>query len=319
VTAPPGADPIGRRIGVVGHPRYAASHDTVQGLRAFAERLGIELIFEPELAEAGFDGPALGPADFAAARPAAHARRRRHAAARRADGGLPASRCSASTWGTSASSPRSARRSSRTRSRAVSAGGSCSTSAWLSPRAGAAADGTSRGSYLALNDVVLHRGGVARMIRWPSTRTARRWAPTARTASSSPPRPARPPTRSPPAAPSSRRPWTASSPPPSARTPWPSGPWCCRPRRRWRWRSSPRRGAHPHDRRAGGRAAAPRRPARGAAGLHAAAPGAVPGPDLLRHAPSEAALGRRPRAGPQAKAASKATRRSERDGRMSIG
>jgi NAD+ kinase len=65
VTASPGADPIGRRIGVVGHPRYDGFPDTVQGLREVAERLGFSLAFEPELAEAGF-GPGFDPDDPAA-------------------------------------------------------------------------------------------------------------------------------------------------------------------------------------------------------------------------------------------------------------
>ena len=57
-----GTDPIGRRIGVVGHPRYEDFPATIERLREVAGRLGFTLAFEPELTEAGFE-PGFDPAD----------------------------------------------------------------------------------------------------------------------------------------------------------------------------------------------------------------------------------------------------------------
>jgi len=62
VSAISDARSIGRRIGVVGHPRYEGFAGTVQVLREIAGRLDFSLVFEPELTEAGFD-PGFDPAE----------------------------------------------------------------------------------------------------------------------------------------------------------------------------------------------------------------------------------------------------------------
>ncbi|HEX6926297.1 MAG TPA: NAD(+)/NADH kinase [Longimicrobiaceae bacterium] len=44
-----------RLIGVVGHPRYASLHATFERVMRFAESRGLELAFEPELVDDGYD------------------------------------------------------------------------------------------------------------------------------------------------------------------------------------------------------------------------------------------------------------------------
>ena len=107
------------------------------------------------------------------------------------------SRSSASTWARSASCPRPRRTSSRRCSSSSRRARSRSASGWRSTgqilQAGRdAADGT----FTALNDIVVARGSLARVVRLDVTSTSRTWRRSSPTGSSSRAPPARPATRS---------------------------------------------------------------------------------------------------------------------------
>ncbi len=112
--------------------------------------------------------------------------------------------------------------------------------------------GRSRAEPIVLNDAVVHKGGVARVIRLRVRRTVSWW-----------PRPPAPPrTRCRRADRSSFRAWTPSLWPPSARIPWPSGRSSCPrtpPSRSSRFRPGPRTFSSPST----GRSAPPWAPASG--------------------------------------------------------
>ncbi|HEX2094176.1 MAG TPA: NAD(+)/NADH kinase [Longimicrobiaceae bacterium] len=154
------------RVGVVGHPRYAQLNATLGRLRDFAERRGVALFFESELAAAAGDG--VEP--------------------------LEPERCPGLdlllTLGGDGTLLRGARQVARHGVPVLgvnfghlgfltSAGpGELETSlerfltgeVWTDERMvlevrAESPDGEVRGTFLALNDAVLHKGGVARMIR----------------------------------------------------------------------------------------------------------------------------------------------------------
>jgi NAD+ kinase len=166
LSAPGPARPIPpRRIGVVGHPRYASLHATLQRVVAFAERAGIELICEAELLAEGSKARTLGPADFAGldllltlGGDGTLLRGARMVAAH----GVPVLGVNLGTLGFLTSLGPAELEDSLA---LVVAGEVVLDERMLLQASARAADGTSRGAYLALNDVVLHRGGVARMIQ----------------------------------------------------------------------------------------------------------------------------------------------------------
>lgn len=159
------------RVGVVGHSRYEQLHATLVRVRDFAERHGVALFFDEEMLGDGAapelrDGiGALGPEECAeldllltlggdgtllrgARRVARH--------------GVPVLGVNFGHVGFLTSAPPDELEESLVRA--------LSGEIWLDERMtldvrAEAPDGSVRGEFLALNDAVLHKGGVARMIR----------------------------------------------------------------------------------------------------------------------------------------------------------
>lgn len=154
-----------RRVGVVGHPRYVPLHETVERVVSFAREHELELFPEEELLPLvegreplrpevlpeldllltlGGDGTLLRGARLIAPH------------------GVPVLGVNLGHLGFLTSlAPQELEGALR----AVIAGRIELDERMVLEATAVGADGTTRGSYLALNDVVLHRGGVARMIR----------------------------------------------------------------------------------------------------------------------------------------------------------
>ena len=154
-----------RRIGVVGHPRYATLHATLERVVRFAERHGLEVAFERELRAPEDGAPVLDPdlvssldllltlgGDGTLLRGARLA----------APCGVPVLGVNLGHLGFLTSfGPEALERGLESLLRGEA---ELDERMVLQARA-ETADGVVRGSALALNDAVLHRGGVARMIR----------------------------------------------------------------------------------------------------------------------------------------------------------
>lgn len=154
-----------RRIGVVGHPRYAALHDIVRRIAAFAEANHLEITFEEELLPSPGAVPALDArsipdldllitlgGDGTLLRGARLA----------APYGVPVLGLNLGHLGfLTALAPAELEEGLA----AVLEGQVTLDERMVLETRAVAADGSLHGASFALNDAVLHRGGVARMIR----------------------------------------------------------------------------------------------------------------------------------------------------------
>jgi NAD+ kinase len=154
-----------RRIGVVGHPRYAALGAVLDRVLRSAERHGFELAFEAELQPPDHEAPPLSPraieeldllltlgGDGTLLRGARLV----------APFGVPVLGVNLGHLGfLTAVGPLEIESALEHLTR----GEIVLDERMVLAASAEAADGTVRGRYLALNDAVLHRGGVARMIR----------------------------------------------------------------------------------------------------------------------------------------------------------
>lgn len=158
-----GAPP--QRIGVVGHPRYASLDAALHRLAAFAEGEGLDLVFEEALLPPAEGATALHPDDIAGldllltlGGDGTLLRGARMVAPH----GVPVLGINLGHLGFLTSiGPQDL----ETSLDAVLAGEFVFDARMVLEARAESGDGEVRGSYLALNDVVLHRGGVARMIR----------------------------------------------------------------------------------------------------------------------------------------------------------
>ncbi len=154
-----------RRIGVVGHPRYAVLGAVLERLLACAEPHGLELVFEAELSPAGHGAPPLAAdglqgldllltlgGDGTLLRGARMV----------APHGVPVLGINLGHLGFLTAVGPDELESALDR---LAAGDIILDERMVLDARAEAADGTVRGRYLALNDAVLHRGGVARMLR----------------------------------------------------------------------------------------------------------------------------------------------------------
>jgi len=154
-----------RRIGVVGHPRYAALHDALESAIAFAAAHGIEIAVQPDLLapDSGvspLDPDQVGDVDLLLTLGGDGTLLR--GARMVAPHGVPVLGVNLGHLGfLTALAPADIERGLE----AVRDGEIVLDERMVLTVHAEAADGTVRGSSLALNDAVLHRGGVARMIR----------------------------------------------------------------------------------------------------------------------------------------------------------
>lgn len=154
-----------RRIGVVGHPRYAGLHAAFERVSRFAERHGLELAFEPELVPSDDGAIHLSPdqiADLDLLLTLGGDGTLLRGARLVAPHGVPVLGVNLGHLGFLTSiGPEELEQGLD----AVMAGQTLLDERMVLEIRAEAADGTTRLSCLALNDAVLHRGGVARMIR----------------------------------------------------------------------------------------------------------------------------------------------------------
>lgn len=160
--APDGGTP---RVGVVGHPRYAPLHETLARLVRASEARGLRLLFEPELLRLVPDGDALTPDECESLQllltlggDGTLLRGARMIAAH----GVPVLGVNLGHLGflTSASPPLLERALDQVLA------GDVTIDARMTLRVAAEGpDGEPCGHWLALNDAVIHMGGVARVIR----------------------------------------------------------------------------------------------------------------------------------------------------------
>jgi len=150
---------------VVGHPRYAGLHAAFERVTRFAERHGIELAFEPELLPANNGATHLGPdllADLDLLLTLGGDGTLLRGARLVAPHGVPVLGVNLGHLGFLTSiGPDELEQGLE----AVMVGDTLLDERMVLEIRAEAADGTIRTSCLALNDAVLHRGGVARMIR----------------------------------------------------------------------------------------------------------------------------------------------------------
>jgi NAD+ kinase len=162
---PAGVNSRPRRVGVVGHPRYAGLEAVLDRLIRCAEPHGLELIFEPDLRPEGFDTPALLPDAVAGldllltlGGDGTLLRGARLVAPH----GVPVLGINLGHLGFLTAVGGDELESALDR---LARGEIVFDERMVLDARDEAEDGTVRGRYLALNDVVLHRGGVARMLR----------------------------------------------------------------------------------------------------------------------------------------------------------
>ncbi len=152
------------RLGVVGHPRYAEIHEVIGRVADFAAREGVELWFEEQLLS-GADGKHLTPEACAAldlllvlGGDGTLLRGARMVAAH----GVPVLGVNLGHLGFLTSAAPEELEEALARALA----GEVVIDSRMTLEVGAlGGDGVFRGSFLALNDAVLHKGGVARVIR----------------------------------------------------------------------------------------------------------------------------------------------------------
>jgi NAD+ kinase len=154
-----------RRIGVVGHPRYAALDATLHRVIGFAEKHGLEMAFEEELLSAGDGAPVLDPSQVAGldllitlGGDGTLLRGARLVAPH----GVPVLGINLGHLGFLTSL---GRKEVEEGLETLVAGDAVPDERMVLETRAEAEDGRVHGSYLAFNDAVLHRGGVARMIR----------------------------------------------------------------------------------------------------------------------------------------------------------
>jgi NAD+ kinase len=154
-----------RRMGVVGHPRYARLQAALARVLVFADREGVELFLEPELREtlplrAALTEESLAGLDLMLSLGGDGTLLR--AARRVAALGVPVLGVNLGHLGFLTSAPPDELESALARF----AAGEHLVDARMTLSVNAvSADGRSRGEFMALNDAVLHKGGVARVIR----------------------------------------------------------------------------------------------------------------------------------------------------------
>ena len=154
-----------RRIGVLGHPRYAALHDALENAIDFAAAHDMEIVVQPDLVAPGSSVPPLDPHDvgqldllLTLGGDGTLLRGARMVAPY----GVPVLGVNLGHLGfLTALAPTEIEQGLE----AVRDGEIVLDERMVLTVHAEAADGTARGSSLALNDAVLHRGGVARMIR----------------------------------------------------------------------------------------------------------------------------------------------------------
>lgn len=154
-----------RRIGVVGHPRYAALDATLQRVTSFAEENGLEIAFEEDLLPPGDGAPLLDPARVAEldllitlGGDGTLLRGARLVGPH----GVPVLGINLGHLGFLTSLGRGEVEEGL---RMLVAGEAVPDERMVLDTRAESADGRLHGRYLAFNDAVLHRGGVARMIR----------------------------------------------------------------------------------------------------------------------------------------------------------
>ena len=184
------------KVGVVGNPRYGGPRRRPGAAAIAAPDRGITLYTSPASSRSG---PRRSRPSSRSTRRAGHVRRRRHAAARRPPARRPRNPILGVNLGRLGFL--TTRRARTLEARARCAGGRelpgrAAQTLGCHPRRG---DET-RSTQIALNDVVLHKGGVARVIRVNVSAHGETSARTPPMASSSPRRPAPPRTVSLPAA-----------------------------------------------------------------------------------------------------------------------
>jgi NAD+ kinase len=154
-----------RRIGVIGHRRYAALTPVLERLVRFAGAEGIELAFEEELGPPGYDTPSLSTdalAGFDLLVTLGGDGTLLRGARMVAPHGVPVLGINLGHLGFLTSvGPGDLEMALDHLMR----GHIIVDERMVLEARAEAADGTIRGQYFALNDAVLHRGGVARMIR----------------------------------------------------------------------------------------------------------------------------------------------------------
>jgi NAD+ kinase len=154
-----------RRIGVVGHPRYAALHDIVDRIAAFAEMHQLDLAFEEQLLPSPEAGPALDArsiADLDLLITLGGDGTLLRGARLAAPHGVPVLGLNLGHLGfLTALGPAELEEGLE----AVLEGRVTLDERMVLETRAVAADGSLHGASFALNDAVLHRGGVARMIR----------------------------------------------------------------------------------------------------------------------------------------------------------
>lgn len=161
----PGAATGPRRVGVAAHPRYALAHSALRQVCDWAEARGIEMLLEPEVERPSPTIGILRPEDLPGVDlliTLGGDGTLLRAARLVAPYGVPVLGINLGHLGFLTSlGPKEIVDGLA----AVSAGDIVHDERMVLEVHAEAADGTSRGSSLALNDAVLHRGGVARMIR----------------------------------------------------------------------------------------------------------------------------------------------------------
>ncbi len=165
MSAAPGVPLSLRRVGVVGHPRYAALDATLSRVLAFAEKHGLEMAVEEELLSAGDGASILDPERVAGldllvtlGGDGTLLRGARMVAPH----GVPVLGINLGHLGFLTSL---GRREMEAGLEKVAAGEAVPDERMVLDTRAEGEDGRVHGSYLAFNDAVLHRGGVARMIR----------------------------------------------------------------------------------------------------------------------------------------------------------
>lgn len=154
-----------RRIGVVGHPRYAALHATFDRVVRFAAAHGLELAFEPELIENEVGALSLHPdliADLDLLLTLGGDGTLLRGARLVAPHGVPVLGVNLGHLGFLTSVGPEELESALDR---VMRGETVMDERMVLEITAETADGEARTTCLALNDAVLHRGGMARMIR----------------------------------------------------------------------------------------------------------------------------------------------------------
>ena len=162
---PEGAIAPPRKIGVVGHPRYAALHATFERVVRFAGRHGLELAFEPELIEDDGGARKLHPdllADLDLLLTLGGDGTLLRGARMVAPYGVPVLGVNLGHLGFLTSVGPEELEVALDR---VMAGDTIPDERMVLEIRAEKANGEVRSSCLALNDAVLHRGGMARMIR----------------------------------------------------------------------------------------------------------------------------------------------------------